>query len=198
MKKKILPLLTLLLFSFSYLFAQGTHLIASQSLFTIEGTSTLHDWSMKTQNLKGEAVLEIKEGKLTRINSLTLTTPTKSLTSGKKTMDNNAWKALKAEDHPSIDFRMASIKSLVLQNGGTRLVVEGTITIAGVTRQETIIAEGHVNKQGLVSFQGKKQLKMSDYKVEAPSFMFGKFTTGDAITIHFNLTLQQNPLYTQN
>jgi hypothetical protein len=33
-------------------------------------------------------------------------------------------------------------------------------------------------------------MKMSDFQVEAPSFMFGSVKTGDEITISFNIDLQ--------
>jgi hypothetical protein len=32
-------------------------------------------------------------------------------------------------------------------------------------------------------------MKMSDFQVEAPSFMFGSVKTGDEITISFNIDL---------
>jgi hypothetical protein len=35
------------------------------------------------------------------------------------------------------------------------------------------------------------RIKMSEYNVEPPSFMFGAMKTGDEITVKFNVTLKK-------
>jgi hypothetical protein len=46
-------------------------------------------------------------------------------------------------------------------------------------------------KNGTLVCKGSKRIKMTDYKVEPPSFMFGTIKTGDEITISFDVTLAQ-------
>jgi hypothetical protein len=39
--------------------------------------------------------------------------------------------------------------------------------------------------------KGSKKIKMTDFNVEPPSFMFGSVKTGDEITVTFDVTLAQ-------
>lgn len=51
-----------------------------------------------------------------------------------------------------------------------------------------MIVHSVVNKDGSITFKGTYKLKMADYGVEPPSFMFGAMSTGDAITLDFDVT----------
>lgn len=64
------------------------------------------------------------------------------------------------------------------------------MTIAGTSRETDLVATLKVNPDKTLSITGIKKLKMTDYKVEPPSFMFGSVTTGDDIAINFNVTLK--------
>jgi hypothetical protein len=45
-----------------------------------------------------------------------------------------------------------------------------------------------------MSFKGSKPIKMSEYNVEPPSFMFGSVKTGNDITITIDVTLTPDKL----
>lgn len=195
--KRLYILLMLLLLPGGLLLAQSSHRLASQSYFTIEGTSPLHDWSMKTEELEGCAALETKSGKLLGVKQLQVKFRTKSLRSGKRLMEKKAWEALKADEYSIITFQMASQDGLNVERRGSLLVVEGTITIGGITRHETLEAEATISSEGTITLCGRKALRMSDFQIAPPSLLFGQFTADDALTINFNLVLTPNPLYTQ-
>jgi len=44
-----------------------------------------------------------------------------------------------------------------------------------------------VNKDATITCSGSEKLNMTDYNVKPPSFMFGAMTTGDAVTLDFNV-----------
>src|ERR1051325_11651100 len=84
--------------------AQTRYTLNSRHEFVISGTSNLHDWTMKSKSAEGEATIIIEKDKVKNINSLTVKLETESLKSGKKAMDNNAYKALHSKESPSIQF----------------------------------------------------------------------------------------------
>ncbi|AHM63427.1 tRNA modification GTPase [Flammeovirgaceae bacterium 311] len=169
--------------------AQESFKISPKSTVQVEGTSTMHDWTMTSSAVQGTVVLDQQAGKLNTIKQANLKLSAESLKSGKDAMDKNAYKALNTNKHKDIGFVLNSIKSIEQVNGATKIIANGTVTIAGVSKAETIELLGKVDSKGAVSFQGSKAIKMSEYGVEPPSFMFGSVTTGDAITIKFNILL---------
>lgn len=170
-------------------FSQTLYKLSPKSSLTVAGTSTMHDWTMTSQALEGKLLLEVANGQLLHLQQASLKIAAESLKSGKEAMDKNAYKALNTSKHPSLSFELLSIKSLEQLPGATRLLVLGKLTINGQTRTELFEATATTTAQGRLSLKGSKALKMSAYGVEPPSFMFGSVTTGDAITLSFDLLL---------
>lgn len=64
--------------------AQKSYTLDSKSTFSVAGTSTLHDWEMKSASGTGTANLAIANSKLTDIESLSITLLAESVKSEKK------------------------------------------------------------------------------------------------------------------
>ncbi|EMR01789.1 YceI family protein [Cesiribacter andamanensis] len=167
--------------------AQSTYKISPKSVLKVDGTSTMHDWSMQTSSITGDAQLEVTEGKLTGIKNLQLSLKAESLKSGKNAMDKNAYEALKTGKHPNITFKLTTINNIEQKGNEGLITATGMLTIAGVSKQEKIEVRYTIDKDGAISFKGKKEFKMSQFGVTPPSFMFGSVTTGDLVTIDINL-----------
>jgi hypothetical protein len=60
--------------------------------------------------------------------------------------------------------------------------------VAGVTRPVEVEVVYEV-RNGALFFKGSKKIKMTQFNVEPPSFMFGTIKTGDEITVSFEATL---------
>lgn len=168
---------------------QGIYKQSSESYITIAGTSTLHEWTMTSSQPQLVAAIETTaEGNVSQLKSLVLTVQSQSLKSAHNGMDKNAYSALKVDKYKAINFIMtsATVQKNIIQ-------CLGNISIAGVTKQVSVDATCALKsgKSSLIC-SGSKQLKMSDYQVEAPSFMFGTVKTGDEITISFNVELVPN------
>src|SRR5688500_17151665 len=102
---------------------------------SIKGTSTLHDWEMKSSDGKVEAIfISGSNNKLGSLSGLTFTLPAKSLKSGHNIMDNNSYKALKTEAHPQIAFTLSSSTITQFEGLNFQLKCAGKLTIAGATR----------------------------------------------------------------
>lgn len=186
--KRIIPILALLVLPLSLL-AQSTFLVSNKSTIKIEGTSSLHDWSMQTQALQGDAEMILTAGKLQDVKALKLVIAAESLKSGKSAMDKNAYEALKTEKFPSIQFKLGNLNSIEQKGDDLLITASGVLTIAGFSRPERIEVQGKVDSKGILYLSGKKSIKMSQYGIEPPSFMFGSVTTGDALNVTFNLML---------
>jgi|SRR5579872_7353375 len=152
------------------------------------GTSTLHDWTMSARSLQGNAQFEISgNGKLTGITALNFVLPVKNLKGDKDGLNENAYDALKADKYSSIQFTMTS--ATISSTGGSSYTIyaNGNLFIAGVTRYVTMQVRTQLNADGTVTCSGTQALKMSDFNVERPSFMFGVMKTGDELKLNYNL-----------
>lgn len=158
---------------------------------TVSGTSTLHDWEMDAGELNGDGKFTIEENKLKGIENLSITIPVKTLKSGKSKMDNNAYAALKADDYPTIRFALKQVNSITPQGDEYLVNASGNLTIAGNTKPITLKTYGDIASNGLISFRGSTSFKMSEYGVEPPSVMWGTVTTGDEVTIKYNVSFNQ-------
>lgn len=179
----IISLLMISAVSFSQSQSQG----AFQTSFVIAGTSTLHDWTMETQSGEGNAMLHVEDGKLSHISSLKVIIPAESLKSGKHAMDKNAYDALKTDQYPTIEFDLTAVEKLKQEDGITRVECTGNLTIAGATKKENLMVVCRSEEDGSLSCQGSKDLHMSSYGVQPPTFMLGTIKTGDKITVSFDV-----------
>lgn len=182
---RTLVVFCLLVFSAGFTQAQDAYKIQKASV-VIAGTSTMHDWEMKGQSVTCNASFKTESNKITEVSALQLTIPVSSLKSGKGAMDKNAYSALKAEEHKQIVFTHSSSKI-----AGNKIISTGNLTIAGVTKAIEVESTYTVNADNTLSTKTTESFKMSEYKVEPPSFMFGSVTTGDAITLTFELTFKK-------
>jgi polyisoprenoid-binding protein YceI len=168
-------------------FAQQPYKLSGTPAITIAGTSTMHDWTMTSKQAASQAQFEMDaSGQLSKINSLLVTIPAESLKSGKGAMDKNAYNALKTDKNKEIRFQFTSAAIT-----GNNIVAQGTLTIAGSSKPIELTVTSKSDATG-IRFQGSRKIKMTEFNVVPPSFMFGSVKTGDEITITFDITLSPN------
>lgn len=187
-KNYLLILLPALLMSFT-LRAQTSYVLISDADFTVAGTSSLHDWTMTSKTAEGEALISMEGKTLTGIQKLSITIEAESLKSEKSSMDDNAYESLKTKKYPEITFILKQIKSIEMKEDYYLVDAEGVLTIAGESRTIAVQAKAYPNGSNL-KFTGSKKIKMTDYKVDPPTALFGTIRTGDELTINFNLTFK--------
>ncbi|MBL0766035.1 YceI family protein [Marivirga atlantica] len=147
---------------------------------TIYGTSSIHDWHIEATNCKGGAVVQFEEGKFSTIEQLTFKVEVASLESGKSAMDDNTVEALKGDKYPYISYELTDIS----QASGETFNTKGKLTIAGTTKIVNMKAT-ITNSNKEISISGDIKFKMTDFKVDPPTAVFGTIKTGDEITIKF-------------
>lgn len=164
--------------------------VKSSLKMQVNGTSTMHDWEMKGAGGSCSAQLEFDaSGKLTQVRDISFSFPAKLLKSGKDAMDSNAYKSLRTEKNPNITGRMADVSLTTSDNVNYKINGTLKLQISGVTREMKLSADGKLNKDKSLVVKGEKKINMEDFKVEAPSFMFGTVKTGKDVVVKFDLTL---------
>ncbi|WP_106605429.1 YceI family protein [Chitinophaga ginsengisoli] len=155
---------------------------------TINGTSTMHDWEMKTSKIACNATFTFYEdGELGGLTLLNFTMPAESLKSERTGLDAVAYRALKTKQYPTITFNLISA---AVSKQGTVISCTGNLTVAGVTQSISIVGAAQVNADKSITIKGTKQIDMRDFEIDPPTFLFGQFTTGENVTITFNLTFR--------
>lgn len=182
------------LFSFQLLCllagAQTTYKSAGGDLL-VSGTSTLHDWTMKSAKADCAATFNLNAaGQVDGIRALSFSTIATSLKSEHTAMDNNAYKALKTDKSPTITYNMTSV-TVTSTNAGSTVTCKGKLTIAGATRDEDIVAVCKTNPDGTITVTGTKPISMKQYSIDPPTFAFGTVKTGNDIVLTFHLILKK-------
>lgn len=173
--KSLLLTLSLVFFSSSALFAQSVSLNPDSRMW-VDGTSTVHDWTLDVEKVNGTMFLK---GDV--VDSLRFIVPVSSMKSGKSGMDDKVFEALKHKSYPTISI---FAKNVTFKEGYGSASAE--VTIAGVKRTVPVTVV-RTTQGNVASYTGKVDLKMTDFRVSPPTAMFGAIKAGDAITLRFDL-----------
>ena len=175
-------------------FGEERAALLPESRLWLVGDSTLHAYTANAGELEvrigigGEPVYEsIRGGKMT---SLEVRVPVAEVDSGKKQLDKNMRKALRAEDHPDITFRMTGYEVLRSSAAGSfPVLAKGELTVAG--RARPIEIEATVERgEGRARIHGREEVLMTDHGVKPPTVM-GVVRTHDRVVVHFDLHVAQ-------
>ncbi|HET8828034.1 MAG TPA: YceI family protein [Pelobium sp.] len=193
LKKALVPMCALIIFIITaftgqQVKAQSVYTLALGSQISVAGTSNLHDWTMNASKFSVDGKLTVVSGQLKDINSLVFVLPVKNLKSKESLMDTRAYKTLNVETHDKMIFKLTGATVVEAQK---IVKVTGNLTIAGVTKAIALQANYTVAADESVTFKGSKAIKMSDFKIKAPSFMMGALKTGDDLIINITLKLKK-------
>ena len=165
-----------------------------QSKLWVEGKSTIRSFSCKAEAVTAvvdasgtNAVVRVLTGDKA-VQTVSVTVPSDKLDCGNGTMNEHMRKALKIEENPTISFRVTTYEMTKTANGVDG-VLTGTLSLGGVTRTITVPAAGAA-QAGALHVTGAYELAMSDYKLKAPSLMFGRIKVRDQVTVKFDLLLK--------
>lgn len=172
------------------LMAQTAYELKSHSI-VVSGTSNLHDWTADVLKAKGVFRVRVEGNKITDIQGVELKVDAQSFNSSKGSIMNSKINdAIKSKKYPEINFKAIKLNSITNKGGETQISSSGILTIAGNSQNVTINAVGKILSNGEIELTGTQKVKMTDYKVEPPTAMFGALTTGDEVTISFKVVLK--------
>lgn len=150
---------------------------ATGSSVKIEGTSTLHAWTMEGATIIGEITDSPAKA--------TVRIPVTSLKSEHGKMDKIMADALKAKTHPEIRFELIETTPANANDPTFTLKTKGRLTIAGVTKDVTLDVHGTKGADGRYTLTGQTPLKMTSFGIRPPTAMLNTIKTGDDVKVTF-------------
>lgn len=167
--------------------------VGSDSKLWIEGGSNLHGWSCKASSM--DAAIEVDEAFLKSatiapelLKKVTVKVPVRSLKCGHGGMDNNLYKALKADDTPEISYILATFNVVEGAKADSFTVkAVGALTIAGTEKSVDMDVNAARLPDGGVKADGELPLLMTDFGVKPPTALLGTLRTDNKVTVKFSL-----------
>lgn len=155
------------------------------STVTIAGTTNVHPYTTTSTQASGELIVSNNT-----VTALNVNVPVKSIINGEKLMDKKTHEAFNEPKNPTINFKMSEVKSVSVNGSDINLTVNGTLSMAGASKAVTLEAKGKEVKPGTYTFTGSLPVKMSNYKMKAPTAMLGVMKVGDQVTVNYNVTFE--------
>lgn len=169
--------------------SQTTYSVKSHDV-VIEGTSNLHDWTAKVEEIKGSLKLAMDNGKIAKIQETSITIDAESIKGSEgRRMDSKIYEALDTRRNPQITFLLRDIQSLEESAGTLMINATGVLTVGGVSREITLNTPAKILANGNIEFSGKQQITMSDHRIEPPTALFGALKTGDQVTVTYKVVM---------
>ncbi|HVR43416.1 MAG TPA: YceI family protein [Thermoanaerobaculia bacterium] len=201
MKSTRLILTAVLLAALPLSAADAIRMQTASASVTVEGTSTLHAWTVSSGTIDGwvEVPAELLEpapgqewlGHVRPGSRITI--PARSLQSDHAKMTALMLKALKATTHPNIEFELTEVVSQKGVPGGVELQTRGTLTIAGKSRPIELPVEVRRDASGKVAIRGAAPVRMSEFGIRPPTAMLGTIRTGNDVNVKFEWIVSPSP-----
>jgi polyisoprenoid-binding protein YceI len=168
---------------------------------SVQGTSTLHDWTVKSGTITGKLAADgdwtAGSASPIQIKSIDLTIPVNSLKSGEGSgMDNTTYDALKSKQNPNITFQLtqASLKAPPSKNDPDfHFKATGKLTVAGNQRTVDLDLDVARGDDGHLTITVQAPMTMTAFGISPPTAMFGVIKSGDAITVEVIWHLRPQP-----
>jgi polyisoprenoid-binding protein YceI len=172
------------------------YLLSKDYAVTILGTSNLHAWNETVGIVMGDCSVSWNDDGSFNLDAINLKMEVHSIKSDMgSVMNNNTYKALKADNNPEIAFTLNTpVKLIKTGSTATSISAKGTLTIAGTTRSVDMQVKISIQDHKILSFDGSQTIEMTDYNVTPPTALLGMLKTGDEITLNFktNFVLTAN------
>lgn len=171
--------------------AQSVRLaVAPDSKLWIEGGSNLHGWSCKASSI--DATIDVDEAFLKStspalLKKVQVKVPVRNLKCGHGGMENNLYKALKADDTPDISYILGSFDVAPATGDAFTIKSVGTLKIAGAEKSVNMDVTATKLADGSIRAEGELPVLMTDFGVKPPTAMFGTLRTDNKVTVKFSL-----------
>ena len=161
---------------------------APGSWVKVTGTSTLHDWEVKSEAVKGSLSFpaDFFENQAASGVHATVVIGASSLQSHSGRMDRVMYEALKVKEHPEIRYVLRSAKA----TSANAATITGDLTIAGKTKEVPIeVSVARPEKTGLI-LTGTVPINMKDFGIDPPTAMLGTVRTGEKVEVTFQWSVK--------
>ncbi len=168
----------LVVFCFSVGWSQENYSLSDVSTLTVDGTSTLHDWTVTANTCNGSLNIDAQVFK-----EISFETDVASIVSTRgATMDKKTHNALKKEQYPKVTFSATDVTF----SEGDNQSISGKLNVAGVVK-DVVLTASIKNSTENIQLTGNYKITLQDYNMEPPRAMFGSIVVGDDVTVNFDL-----------
>ncbi len=166
------------------------------SSLAIAGTSNVNSFNcFCNENFikRPVKVTSIDSSMVLRLSNAVLKLPTKTMDCNNSRMNSDLCDALKADQYPYIvielhEVNLSNLNRQALKGGEWRNVVAiATLTITNVCRPLVLDVRAQQVSPGHYHFVSSKDLKMTDFKVDPPTALFGLIKVHNEINIKLDL-----------
>lgn len=192
MKKLSILIMIVAAVAFGVMAQSGTWTPGPGSWVKVTGTSTMHDWEIQTDTVRGSlsfpaAFFDGGDGDV----KATVTIPASTLKSHSARMDRVMYEALRTKQHPEIRYVLTSAKSTAANSA----TIVGDLTIAGKTRPVTMEVNVARADESSLFATGSLKINMRDFGIDPPTAMLGTIRTGEMVEVTFqwNVTTKGSP-----
>ena len=182
-----------------------TYFAKTGSLLKISGTSSVHDWEVKTLLIGGRMVWDssfpldpskAELPKLTTTPKVSVIVPVRNIESGKQRMNEVMHGAMNAQKHKFARYNLKEIKVVdKKRKAGVPIVfnTKGTLNINGKSAPVSMQISIAKRKGDKLKVSGKTKLRMSQFGITppAPKIALGLITTGDEVSVEFEWFVAQ-------
>jgi len=155
----------------------------------IEGTSSIHDWTVESAAVGGfmelDSAFNADLKTLTTPPKVEVNIPVRQLKSGTKAMDNVMWEHMNLTAYPTIKYRLLSFTAKA--GAPSQFDAQGQLSISGVTRTNNMAVTLERIDANKIKVKGSTPVKMSDYGIKPPGLILG-IKTGDEVKLSFEWT----------
>lgn len=167
----------------------------TMSEMSVEGGSTLHDWSCPIERLSGS--LDIDTGQTEQgapvagLSGTQVAVPVDAIQCDNDTMNEKLRKALQMNAYPEVYFSLKDAQVSPLPDSGAtwfQVDATGELILAGERRQIDLPVQGRTLDNGNLRLTGSHTIRLSDYDIDRPSAMLGTITVSKEVTVNFDVT----------
>lgn len=180
--------------------AQSTRMnLLPDSKVTLAGSSNVHDWACRTSAFN--ATIELDSSYESKplaamakpIVTVVVSVPVKSLKCGKGKMDENMYKALRADQFPDIKYVLETydVTKELCTDGRFVARTIGNLTVAGTTQKIEIPITATRGMGGAMRGEGTVKMLITDFGIKPPVALLGTLRTKNEIQITFQVLLDK-------
>jgi polyisoprenoid-binding protein YceI len=160
----------------------------------IDGTSTIHDWTVQGGIIGGSMELDsafvsdptkAQPGKIpAKVN---VVIPVRTLKSGNGKMDTVMYQAMKQQDHPRIEYHLNELtlkETPKAADSPYNFDSKGHLVVAGVTNAVSFPVT-MTRSDKVLKVSGTTKTKMTQFGIKPPT-LIGILSTGDDVTLKFD------------
>lgn len=174
--------------------AQSVRLVAApESKLLVEGGSNLHDWHCQANAI--DAQIEADEAILksapapANLKKVSVKVPVRSIKCGSGKMEDNLYKALKADDAPQISYILGTFDVQPGAGDSYTLKTVGSLSIAGTEKSVNMDVTTKRLPDGTLRAEGELPLLMTDFGVKPPTALLGTLRTNNEVKVKFELVV---------